>query len=403
MDSLTQIVLGAATGEVVLGKKIGNRAMLWGAIGGTIPDLDILGSFFLSEIDNLAFHRGISHSILFSIVGAVVFGWAVHQIYKSPYHKWIATVFKIIAAILVGFALEFVAKIFFPNNIVSPFIITIGLAILLYFNLKRAYFSAHWEAPNTSIRNWQWLFFWCLLTHPILDCFTMYGTQLFAPFSDVRVSWATISVADPLYTLPFLICLIIAALHLRTSNKRRFWNYLGIGISSCYLLFTVFNKQHINQVYEAAFEKQGIAVERYVTNATILTNILWSATAETKDHFYIGQYSLFDEVPIEFTKVDKNHQLLKNINSDPTIATLKWFSNNYFNVIDLGEKFQFNDLRFGTFNGTITKPEDYIFKFYLNDIGANGYKMEEAVGGPPEDDERNIFVRLFERIKGKKS
>ena len=69
----------------------------------------------------------------------------------------------------------------------------------------------------------------------------------------------------------------------------------------------------------------------------------------------------------------------------------------------MGEKFQFNDLRFGTFNGTITKPEDYIFKFYLNDIGANGYKMEEAVGGPPEDDERNIIVRLFERIKGKRS
>jgi len=403
MDSLTQIVLGAAAGEVVLGKKIGNRAMLWGAIGGTIPDLDVLGSFFLSEIDNLAFHRGISHSILFSIVGALVFGWIVHQIYKSPYHKWIATVFKTMAAILVGFALNFVANIFFPGNIIAPFVLAIGLAVLLYFNIKRSYFSDQWEAPEASVRNWQWLFFWSLLTHPILDCFTMYGTQLFAPFSDVRVSWATVSVADPMYTLPFLICLIIASRYFRTSNKRRMWNYLGIGLSSCYLLFTVFNKQHINKVYSDAFEKQGIAVERYVTNATIFTNILWSATAETKDHFYIGQYSMFDEVPIEFAKVDKNHRLLKNINTDPTIATLKWFSDNYFNVIDLGEKFQFNDLRFGTFNGKITKPEDYIFKFYLRDSN-KGYKMEEAVGGPPEDDDgENIFVRLFERIKGKKA
>ncbi|MDG1145628.1 MAG: metal-dependent hydrolase, partial [Flavobacteriales bacterium] len=68
MDSLTQIVLGAAVGELVLGKKIGNRAMVWGAVGGTIPDLDVLGKFFLTNIDNLAFHRGFSHSILFSLL-----------------------------------------------------------------------------------------------------------------------------------------------------------------------------------------------------------------------------------------------------------------------------------------------------------------------------------------------
>ena len=83
MDSLTQIVLGAAVGEVVLGKKIGNRAMVWGAVGGTIPDLDVLGGLFLSNIDNVAFHRGFSHSILFCILGAFVFGWLAYQLYQS--------------------------------------------------------------------------------------------------------------------------------------------------------------------------------------------------------------------------------------------------------------------------------------------------------------------------------
>ena len=42
MDSLSQLVLGAAVGEAVLGRKLGNKAILWGAIGGTIPDLDVL-------------------------------------------------------------------------------------------------------------------------------------------------------------------------------------------------------------------------------------------------------------------------------------------------------------------------------------------------------------------------
>jgi len=62
MDSITQIVLGAAAGDAVLGKRIGNRAMVWGAIAGTIPDLDIIGNLWMSELDSLAFHRGISHS-----------------------------------------------------------------------------------------------------------------------------------------------------------------------------------------------------------------------------------------------------------------------------------------------------------------------------------------------------
>ena len=74
MDSLTQITLGAAVGEVVLGKKVGNRAMLWGAVGGTIPDLDVFSNFFTDEITALAFHRGITHSIFFSVFAPFALG-----------------------------------------------------------------------------------------------------------------------------------------------------------------------------------------------------------------------------------------------------------------------------------------------------------------------------------------
>jgi inner membrane protein len=75
MDSLSQIVLGAAVGEAVLGKKLGNRAMVWGAVAGTLPDMDVLGQFFLNELDNLAFHRGISHSLTATVFGSLFFGW----------------------------------------------------------------------------------------------------------------------------------------------------------------------------------------------------------------------------------------------------------------------------------------------------------------------------------------
>ena len=83
MDSFTQIVLGAAVGEAVLGKKVGNKAMLWGAIAGTIPDLDVLFKLFLDAVTSNELHRGFSHSLLFSLLisppagglGALVTTW----------------------------------------------------------------------------------------------------------------------------------------------------------------------------------------------------------------------------------------------------------------------------------------------------------------------------------------
>ena len=68
MDSLTQIVLGAAVGEAVLGRKVGNKAMLWGAIAGTIPDLDVFIKLFADPITSTELHRGISHSLFFSML-----------------------------------------------------------------------------------------------------------------------------------------------------------------------------------------------------------------------------------------------------------------------------------------------------------------------------------------------
>src|SRR5215211_4613733 len=100
MDSLTHLVLGAALGEIVLGKKIGNRALIWGAIGETIPDLDIFGNLFLNPIDALAFHRGFTHSILFSVIAPLLFGGLVYELYHSGKHK--SKPYKIFISILNG-------------------------------------------------------------------------------------------------------------------------------------------------------------------------------------------------------------------------------------------------------------------------------------------------------------
>ena len=400
MDSLTQIVLGAAAGEVVLGKKLGNRAMIWGAVGGTIPDLDVLGKFFLSSIDNLAFHRGISHSIFFSIVGAFIIGWLVNWMYNSRHHKWIASFCRALATILVGFVIDMFLKMLFPGTIIPTLVMIPLMGFILYKSCKGRYFEDRWEKPEASVREWQWLFFWSLFTHPILDCFTMYGTQLFAPFSDKRVAWSSIAVADLFYTVPFIICLFIASRLHRSLPKRRFWNYLGLGLSSAYLIFTLFHKQKMNNTFAAALHKEQIDAERFVTNAYLFTNFLWTCTAETEDYFYQGLYSVFDTKEISFTAIEKKHDLISNIDTDYTIKTLRWFCDDYFSVFRRADgRLQFNDLRFGSFSGEVKGGDDFIFKFFLKEQGET-YEMEEAIGGPPEGGEKEVMKTLWTRIWG---
>ena len=308
MDSITQIILGAACGEAVLGKKIGNRALLFGAIGGTIPDLDVFVGklLFNNQIDAMAFHRGFMHSFLFAILAAVGFGMFVFWIYNRRKRN--------------------------------------GM---------------------TTQKDWIYLFFASIFTHPILDSFTAYGTQLFAPFSDYRVAFNTIAVADPLYTLPFLIALIIMMWFKRTSKHRRLLLKIGLGISSSYMLFTLINKFHVHGVYKKSLEIQQIDYVRFQTQPTILNNFLWYGIAETTNAYYVGFYSILDAdaTVSKWHLLPKNHELIQGMPKD--LETLAWFSNGYYNLNITGtpDAFLFKDLRYPLMDEN--DPNSSIFKFTI--------------------------------------
>ena len=89
MDSFTHIALGAAVGGTVLGKKAGNRALFWGAIGGSIPDFDVVVARFYEPVEALFVHRGFSHSILFAIIAAPLLGLIISRIHKEvSFRSW---------------------------------------------------------------------------------------------------------------------------------------------------------------------------------------------------------------------------------------------------------------------------------------------------------------------------
>ncbi|MEJ6792960.1 MAG: metal-dependent hydrolase [Lacinutrix sp.] len=338
MDSLTQIILGAACGEAVLGKKIGNKALLFGAIGGTIPDLDVfIGRLFYSnEIDIMLFHRGFMHSILFSIFGTFLIGWFVFKLYNKG---------------------------------------------------KRL--------NTTTLKDWRLLFFCSLFTHPILDCFTPYGTQLFAPFSNYRVAFNNIAVADPLYTLPFLICVIVLLFYKRTTVKRKKWLTYGITISSIYMLFTIGNKLYIDSIFKKSLAEKNIEYSRYSSQPSIFNTILWYGIAETDTTYQVAYYSLFDTSNrfSEWKTLPKNRSITKNNFKD--LKDLAWFSNDYFSVVRKNEnEFLYNDLRY-----PLIKKKGYESVFSLQLFEENN-RLNMKPFKPKVDDFGNAMAVLWERLKG---
>lgn len=399
MDSITQITLGAAVAEVVAGKKIGNRAILWGAVAGTIPDLDIVSNLFMDDIGSLAFHRGISHSILFAVLGSFFFAWLVDWLYKSPLHKYFASVGwgGLLLLVFLGVNTDiFSGDINLPKAGVS-LVVLLGGLLMVY----RRYFSKEITVPNANYGLWVKLFFWAIITHPILDCFTMYGTQLFQPFSDMRVSFDNISVADPLYTVPFLLCVILMSFCARYSKRRRFINWTGIVVSSLYMMFTVYNKQRINYIFESSLRESNIDYNKYVTGPTILNNVLWHGAAETDTSVVYGLYSFYDkEKEFQLIHMPKRDYLLDAKPDDRAINTLKWFSDGLYTVMEKEDgRLQLNDMRYGTFTEEGKLEDRFIFKFILTKNEEGYYEMEENRRDPSEN-ASGLINDLWSRIKG---
>lgn len=330
MDSLTQIVLGAAVGEAVLGKKVGNKAMLYGAIAGTIPDLDVYIGKFFDTVTALEIHRGFTHSIFFAIAFGWIFGWLI-----SLYEK------------------------------------------------------------NASTKEWAQLMFWGFLTHPLLDAHTTWGTQLFWPL-DIRLAFKNIFVIDPLYTLPFLIFLLMAMFQPKGAKKRRKYNNLGLIISSSYMAITIIIKGITYTKFAHALKEQGIAYKEIETKPTPFNTILWSANVETENAYLIGYYSFFDTQPIEFYSYPKNHHLLGTYKDDISVKRLIKITNGWYTVSEKNNTIFLNDLRFGLLS---VAPNFQQFAFSFEIVKKNSKTVVSEV---PRNREKakELLSDLWERIQG---
>lgn len=81
MDSLSQIALGSAVGVAVMGRRTALwKAALWGAVCGTLPDLDT----FIDHGDpvaNMTLHRGDSHALFWLSLASLPIGAAIARLH----------------------------------------------------------------------------------------------------------------------------------------------------------------------------------------------------------------------------------------------------------------------------------------------------------------------------------
>ncbi|TYO75842.1 metal-dependent hydrolase [Pseudomonas sp. CK-NBRI-02] len=305
MDSLTQAVLGAALQGAVLGRIQGRRSLLYGAALGTLPDLDVLIRY-ADPVSQMTYHRGFSHSLFVLTALAAALAWLVSAVARR---RW-------------------------PDK---------------GYRLPRVFLA-----------------FWLVLvTHPILDAFTVYGTQLFWPLHLTPQSWAAVFIIDPVYTLPLLGAVLYAAFK-GMSGKAVTVLGVALAFSTAYLGYGLAGRMAAEQRFALALDEQGIAVTHVRAVPIAFNSLVWGVLAKTPDgQYYEGISSAFDQEPPEMQRQSLNLEAAQVLRGMPLHERLRWFTDDWLRYDRVGNALVVTDLRMGI-------PGNYTFRFQMASRDSTG-------------------------------
>jgi len=299
MDTVTQVALGAAVGEAVAGRQVGRRAMLWGGLCGLFPDLDVLVPLG-DAVKDFTYHRGASHSLFVLAALTPLFVWLIRKLHP-----------------------------------------------------QFARFRTRWVL----------LVFLAFYTHVLLDCLTVYGTQIFWPLRVPPVMGSTVFIIDPTYSVPLFLGVLAALMLSREKALGHAVNTVCLMLTTAYLLWSVGAKMHVEQTAHAALARQNIAADRVLTVPTPFNTLLWRVLAMDAGGYYEGYYSLLDaDRNIRFTRYASNEALLQGIEEHWPVQRLQWFTHGFYAVEQMGNDIVITDLRMGL------EPY-YVFRFKVGETG----------------------------------
>lgn len=335
MDSITQVALGAAVGEAILGKKIGYRAAAWGAVLGTFPDLDILANPVLDAVQQLRFHRSITHSVFFSILASPLFGILLNKINHSLEVGW---------------------------------------------------------------KQWAKMSFGVFFTHILIDFPTTYGTQLLFPFTDTPYTLDSIFIIDPLFTLPLLTGLLTAFFFQRNSLLRKALNYSGLTLAFFYMTWGLGIKPHVHSVFSSSFEHKYSGYEAIKTSPNGPTTFLWNGYILKNDTIYHSVYSLFDEnKKLTFQAIPRQSKLIEPYIDDRAVNTILWFSGEFYRAEKISDTLYLYDLRFGRDDFWVTESGNLVWKYEV-EIDENNKAVNFSQHLPSLDVRTGNLNRFWNRI-----
>ncbi|HCA17526.1 MAG TPA: metal-dependent hydrolase [Alcaligenes faecalis] len=301
MDSVTQAVLGASICGSLLGRQYGRKAVLSGAIIATLPDLDVFIRYG-DPITSMVSHRGFSHSLF------------------------------VLSAL--GILVTILWRLLFPHARASAG--RVGLAV--------------------------WL---ALITHPLLDAFTSYGTQLFWPLAATPATWSSIFIIDPLYTLPLLIATLVGLARGAAPATLRACNW-ALLLSSLYLAASVGAKFWAEQQATTQLSAQQVEIKRVYSAAQPLNILLWRVLVrDIQDRECEVIVGLLDRL-----RAPAGHQyesLCLPLNSDYTqlfpplkqLEQLRWFSDDWVRYDIIDDLLVVSDVRMSL------GPGQYTFRFVV--------------------------------------
>ena len=225
------------------------------------------------------------------------------------------------------------------------------------------YLAWRWAKREGPVQQWMHLVFWALLTHPLLDLFTTYGTQLLTPFSSQRFALDGISIVDPIYTIPLVLALLIAKRTKENPDIGRRVTAGALVLTTVYLgIGTLISQQTIRtsrQQLQPNFQPVAIRA-----TPTIFNVLLWRVLARDKNgDIKVGMHSTLHPRPILFHDLKHlDSPLLRKAMNSRKGKLLDWFADGYLSVEVLkhpkGTELIFHDQRFAS----LSAPTRSFFK-----------------------------------------
>jgi inner membrane protein len=301
MDSLTHIVLGAVSGDLVAGRKLGKKAMLWGALVNSLPDIDVGCSLWMREPDSLLAHRGFTHSLPFAVLAAVA----------------------------------------------------------LAFLLRRR------SGAVLSFAGWTGFFLLQLVLHDAVDVLTVYGTGLLEPFSHARYALNVLFVADPFFTLPLLagfVALLVLKSH---DSRRTRWSVVSLLLPLLYIGLAAGCKTRTDGYVSRHLPGEAAPgqVLSTPTPFNIFLWYILVGGDQTVSAAHVSVFD--KEAPPHWESFDRGQALLEGRENDHDVRQLIRFSEGFYCVrVDDGDTC-FHDMRFGQVGGWYAAEAPFVFRYDL--------------------------------------